>query len=159
LNWLDKLRGGRSHQQWLDRFDDDEPEFHGGPPRSVMMFVYLLAVSLAIGLFTVAANYSTLAQIASLPEIVLPEVLTIAFFAVLIWLAAWRRQQWALWALAIICAVRLLLFLPSFPYVPLWVQVVTAIYFGLQAAAFWSVFQPAGRRWFTRKKIVANKKN
>jgi hypothetical protein len=152
LNWLDKLRGGRSHQEWLDRFDDDPETVDGSPPRSAMMFVFLLAASMALGLFTVAANYSVYAQLASLPEIVLPEVLVVALFSVLIWLAAWRRQQWALWTLAIICAVRLLLYLPSFPYVPLWVQVVTAIYFGLQAAAFWSAFQPAARRWFTRKK-------
>jgi len=118
------------------------------------MFVYLLAGSLALGLLTVAAGYSAQAHLVSLPEVVLPEVLTIAFFAILIWLSVWRRQQWALWTLAIVCAIRLLLFLPSFPYVPQWVQVATAIYFGLQAGAFWSAFQPVARRWFTRKKTA-----
>jgi len=158
LKWLDRFRSDRSHQQWLNKFGDDEPDNDSGsPPHSLLIFVYLLAASLAIGLFTVAASYSVLAQIASLPEIVLPEVLTIACFAVLIWLAAWRRQQWALWVLAILCAVRLLLFLPSFPYVVLWVQVLTAIYFGLQAAAFWCAFQPAARRWFTKKKVKQNR--
>ncbi len=135
---------------WLDKFPDDTvgQAAAGAPPRSMLIFVYLLAASLALGLLTVAATYSAQAQLLSLPEIVLPEVMTIAFFGVFIWLAAFRRKQWALWVLLIVCSARLLFFLPSFLYVPRWVQVVTVAYFGLQAVAFWFAFRASSWRWY-----------
>jgi len=150
--WFDKFRDDAGESGWLDRFPDDPvAQSITDPPRSMLMFVYLLAASLALGLFTVAATYSAQAQLLSLPEIVLPEVITIALFSVFIWLAAFRQKQWALWTLLIFCTARLLFFLPSFVYVKLWVQIITALYFTLQAAAFWFAFKPASRRWFVKK--------
>jgi hypothetical protein len=141
---------------WLDKFQDDPVEQAAArvPPRSMLMFVYLLAASLALGLFTIAATYSAQAQLLSLPEIVLPEVITIALFGVFIWLAAFRRKQWALWVLLIFCAARFVFFVPSFLYVPRWVQIVTAVYFGLQGVAFWFAFRATSRRWYARARDV-----
>jgi hypothetical protein len=151
--WFEKFRDDAGEPGWLDRFRDDPVVQTAAdvPPRSMLMFVYLLAASLALGLFTVAATYSAQAQLLSLPEIVLPEVLTIALFSVFIWLAAFRRKQWALWTLLIFCTARLLFFMPSFLYVKLWIQIITAVYFTLQATAFWFAFKPGSRRWFLKK--------
>ena len=70
-----------------------------------------------------------------------------------VYLVAGMRQGWAVWLLIAFCAVRLILYVPTFFHIEsVSVRLLTAVYFILQAAAFWFVFTPAAKRWLAGAK-------
>ena len=148
-DWLNKFRDDPEGTRWLEKLREDPPG--QGWPRNILLFSCLLAGSLVLGLAATAIGYERLVRLASPAEILLPEILVLAFFGVFIWLIAWRCQQWAVWVLGIFCAARFLFYLPSFPYIePLSVRYLSAVYFALQAAAFWFIFTPEARRYLAK---------
>jgi hypothetical protein len=119
-----------------------------GRPQGIVLFAMLMAVSLVLGLTATAIAYPRLAPHASAAEILLPDVIVIALTAGFVYLVAGMRQGWAVWVLAIFCAVRFLLYVPTFLHIDVvTVRMLTACYFILQGAAFWFAFTPEARRW------------
>lgn len=117
-------------------------------PRDILLFAALMSLSLVLGLAAIAIVYPGLAEFASPVQILLPDILVISITGTFIYLIAELRQQWAVWVLGLFCAVRLLMYLPTFPHIATaWLQLLTATYFVLQAAALWFLFTPDARRW------------
>jgi hypothetical protein len=156
-NWLNKFRDDPADPRWLEKFPDDPRSKPHPPvpierPQSMMLFAALMSVSLVLGLTATAIAYPRLARFVTPVEILLPDVMVIAIIGAFVYLVAGLRQRWAVWLLALFCAVRLLLYVPTFIHIePVTVQVLTAFYFILQAAAFWFVFTPTSRRWLEQK--------
>lgn len=117
-------------------------------PRDILLFAGLMSLSLVLGLTAIAIVYPGLAEFASPIQILLPDILVISITGTFIYLIAELRQQWAVWVLGLFCAVRLLMYLPTFSHIATpGLQLLTAVYFVLQAAALWFVFTPDSRRW------------
>lgn len=155
-NWLNKFRDDPADPRWLDKFPDD-PRLKPRPPaprerpQSILLFAALMSASLVLGLTATGIAYPRLARFVTPVEILLPDVMVIAIIGAFVYLVAGLRQRWAVWLLAIFCAVRFLLYVPTFIHIePVTVQALTAFYFILQAAAFWFVFTPSSRRWLGR---------
>jgi hypothetical protein len=120
-----------------------------GRPQDVLVFVSLMALSLALGLSATALALPRLMEIASPLEILLPDVLVITVTGAFVYAVAGLRQSWAIWLLIVFCVVRFTLYVPTFFHIDsVTVRMLTAMYFILQAAAFWFVFTPAAKRWF-----------
>jgi hypothetical protein len=127
-----------------------QPQAHGlwGRPQDILIFVSLMALSLALGLSTTALALPRLMEIASPLEILLPDILVIAVTGGFVYLIAGLRQSWAIWLLIVFCIARFILYVPTFFHIDsVTVRMLTAMYFILQAAAFWFVFTPAAKRW------------
>lgn len=119
-----------------------------GRPQDILVFVSLMTLSLALGLSTTALALPRLMEIASPLEILLPDVLVIAVTGGFVYAVAGLRQSWAVWLLIVFCIVRFILYVPTFFHIDsVTVRMLTAMYFILQAAAFWFVFTPAAKRW------------
>lgn len=160
-NWLNKFRDDPSRPRWLDKFRDDpverEPRAQKQQPSSrphdILLFAALMSLSLVIGLTATAIAYPRLAEIASPVQILLPDILVIAIVGAFVYLIAGMRQQWAVWVLGVFCAARLLMYLPTLPHIATTaLQLLSAFYFVLQAAAFWFAFTPETRRWLKRER-------
>jgi len=124
-----------------------------GRPQDILVFVSLMALSLALGLSTTALALPRLMEIASPLEILLPDVLVIAVTGGFVYAVAGLRQSWAVWLLIVFCVVRFVLYVPTFFHIDsVTVRMLTAMYFILQAAAFWFVFTPAAKRWLRAAK-------
>lgn len=155
-NWLNRFRDDPADPRWLDKFPDDArlkpPPVAEERPQSILLFAALMSASLVLGLTATGIAYPRLARFVSPVEILLPDVMVIAIIGAFVYLVAGLRQRWAVWLLAIFCAVRFLLYVPTFIHIePVTVQGLTAFYFILQAAAFWFVFTPPSRRWLGQK--------
>jgi hypothetical protein len=119
-----------------------------GRPRDILVFASLMALSLALGLSATALALPRLMEIASPLEILLPDFLVITVCGGFVYLVAGWRQSWAVWLLIAFCLVRFALYVPTFFHIDsVTVRMLTAMYFILQAAAFWFVFTPAAKRW------------
>jgi hypothetical protein len=119
-----------------------------GRPRDILVFVSLMALSLALGLSATALALPRLMEIASPLEILLPDLLVIAVCGGFVYAVAGLRQSWAVWLLIVFCVVRFVLYVPTFFHIDsVTVRMLTAVYFILQAAAFWFVFTPAAKHW------------
>lgn len=111
-----------------------------------------MSLSLVLGLAIIAIVYPGLAELAPPVQILLPDILVISITGTFIYLVAELRQQWAAWMLAVFCAVRLVMYLPTFWHIAApGLQLLTSLYFVLQAAALWFLFTPAARRWLKNR--------
>jgi hypothetical protein len=157
-NWLDRFRDDPGEPRWLDRFRDDPVERKPRPrpparPRDILLFAALMALSLVLGIAATAVAYPRLAAIASPLQILLPDILVTAIVGGFVWLVAGLRRQWAVWVLGLFCAARLLMYLPALPHIATaGLQLLSALYFVAQAAAFWFAFTPESRRWLKRRR-------
>ena len=119
-----------------------------GRPRDILVFASLMALSLALGLSATSLALPRLIEIAAPLEILLPDFLVITVCGGFVYLVAGWRQSWAVWLLIVFCVVRFALYVPTFFHIDsVTVRMLTAMYFILQAAAFWFVFTPAAKRW------------
>jgi hypothetical protein len=124
-----------------------------GRPQDILLFAGLMGLSLVLGLAATGIALPRLAEIASPLEILLPDLLVIAVTGGFVYLVAGMRQGWAVWLLIAFCGVRLILYVPTFFHIEsVSVRLLTAVYFILQAAAFWFVFTPAAKRWLAGAK-------
>lgn len=124
-----------------------------GRPQDILLFAGLMGLSLVLGLAATGIALPRLAEIASPLEILLPDLLVITVTGGFVYLVAGLRQGWAVWLLIAFCAVRFILYVPTFFHIEsVPVRLLTAVYFILQAAAFWFVFTPAAKRWLAGAK-------
>ena len=128
------------------------PQMPGGPgrrPQDVAIFAGLMALSLALGLTATALAYPYMAPEVSALQILLPDLLALAVVGAFVFLVWGMRQFWAVWILLAFCAVRFLLYVPTFFHIDsVAIKLLTSFYFILQGAAFWFVFTPVSRNWF-----------
>ncbi len=119
-----------------------------GRPQEILLFAILMGLSLVLGLAATAIALPRLSDIAPPMEILLPDILVLAVTGGFVYVVVGLRQYWAVWLLVAFCGVRFLLYVPTFFNIEsISAQLLTAVYFIVQAAAFWFAFTPASKRW------------
>jgi hypothetical protein len=121
-------------------------------PNDVLRFEALLYVSLLLDALTAAIfgiatdNASTPAS----PSVNLFGAVLLVVFVQLVWLAAQRRKNWAVWTLLAANVLTIVLYIGSFNGSEIGFKtILEMLSIAATAAGFYFAFTPDARRWFT----------
>lgn len=134
-------------------------------PRNVTWFVWLYLASLLLRLPVLSSSISKhVAEDAAqhnvnpapvMMLVIVGWIFIFAFFILLVWLAAWKRRNWARWVLFLLFltgVANLLWHMPALYSVHLWIAALQAIPWFVQAVAFYFLFTGDAADWYRTNK-------
>lgn len=129
-------------------------------PRHVVLFERLMYASLAIGMLILALDGPRKAELpeiraaGGLPFLIAGAVFILAIIALIVWLIARRRKNWARWLLAVLCVAGIVAAVPVFLDVlngnPA-AAVLSGVQLILQLTALYYIFTGDAPPWFQKE--------
>ena len=123
-------------------------------PIHVARFEQLAYASLALGLVIGALDFENLAKRASTPTLIATLIITIGIVALLIWLTARRKQNWARWTFLIFFLVGLPFFIINLGQQSLMSLPFSLLQATMQGVAIYLIFTGDARAWFEREQAA-----
>jgi hypothetical protein len=130
-------------------------------PSNVRTFAVLCYLSLVIGIFQAVLSFddsvTAAAHLGGARFVLIVDIGVVAFLALIFWLVAFRRQNWARWLLLVMCVIGLPLTIMTFSALlqsaP--TQAAVSIFQTvMQIVALYLVFTGNAKAWFCKEKAL-----